>query len=128
MKAAVDEIIVNKPFDRVLEEARNKIITTGFLLIHEIDTQQILKMQAINILPLRQLLFFHPQYMKKILENDPLAVAEVPLKLVLREIDAAKTSVTYVNPLVNLQDYKLDDSLAKELLKIVKAILNDLMA
>ena len=64
--------------------------------------------------------------MKRILENDPLAVAEVPLKLVLREIDATKTSVTYINPLVNLQDYKLDDSLAEELLQIIESILNHL--
>lgn len=126
MKPAVEEIIINKAFEYVLEEAKNKILAIGFLLINEIDTQRILKTQAINISPLRQLLFFHPQYMKRILENDPLAVAEVPLKLVLREIDATKTSVTYINPLVNLQDYKLDDSLAEELLQIIESILNQL--
>src|SRR5687768_2157409 len=98
MKAAIKETILNKRFDMVLTDIKCNIIANDFLLIYEINTTQILAAHQIAIPELRQLLFFHPRYMKEILATDPLGVNEVPLKIVIREIEPDKTSISFLDP------------------------------
>ena len=115
MKSAIEESIVMKPFDEVLATLRNNIVSNGFLVLHEINTMEILAKSGIEINPLRQILFFHPTYMKDILAIDPLMVNEVPLKIVVRFIDSTNTSVSFPNPTKNMLGYGGSESLAFEL-------------
>jgi len=115
MKSVIKELIRHESFKEVYTRLYNCILSNGFIVIHEIDTQQILQKQGFQISPLRQLLFFHPNYMKVILDNDPLAVNAVPLKFVIREIEPNKTSVSFADPVVNFSGYELPDALANEL-------------
>ncbi|MET3879182.1 DUF302 domain-containing protein [Chitinophaga sp. OAE865] len=116
-------VTVNQPFSRLLTEAREAITGNGFLLLHEINPQQILAGHGITTEPLRQLLFFHPVYMQSLLGNDPEAVIEAPLKLVLREIDATSTAVTCLNPELYLQGYHGMDALRAQLQTAMKNVL-----
>jgi uncharacterized protein (DUF302 family) len=122
MKAAIKESILDQPFSIVLSDVKRNILSNDFLLIHEINTKQILAAHHIIIPELRQLFFFHPRYMKEILASDPLAVNEVPLKIVIREIERDKTSISFPNPVVNLDDYKVNPDMARELLKKIQLI------
>ena len=70
------------------------------------------------------MLFFEPKYIAQILENDPLAINDIPLKLVLHEIDAHTTQLSFKNPVGSLQDYGLDAAMAAEMLERVKRIVD----
>src|SRR5689334_25448664 len=122
MRSSVIESLHKKSFEDVLSNVRANIVSNGFLLLHEINTQQIMETNGYKIPPLRQLLFFHPIYMKQILDADPLSVIEVPLKVLVREIDSEKVSVSYTNPMTNFTGYSLNNTLAEELLEKIRAI------
>ena len=124
MKAHVEHKLLPLPFGQVYNTLRQRITDHGFLLLHEIDTQAIVAKQGITIPPLRQLLFFEPQYIAQIMAGDPLAINDIPLKLVLQEVDAHTTQLSFKNPVGSLQDYGLDPELAEELLVRVQGILS----
>ena len=124
MKAHVEHKLLPLPFGQVYNTLRQRITDHGFLLLHEIDTQAIVAKQGITIPPLRQLLFFEPQYIAQIMAGDPLAINDIPLKLVLQEVDAHTTQLSFKNPVHSLQDYGLKPEMAAELLKRVQGILS----
>lgn len=94
------------------------------MLLHEIDTQAIVAKHGVSIPPLRQLLFFEPTYIAQIMANDPLAINDIPLKLVLQELDAQTTQLSFKNPVGSLQDYGLEPAMAAEMLERVKRIVD----
>ncbi|MBO9732563.1 MAG: DUF302 domain-containing protein [Chitinophaga sp.] len=114
MKTDNITLLLEQPFEAALSQARTAIAENGFLLLHEINPQAILASQQIEIGPVRQLLFFHPVYMKQLLDRDPTAVIEVPLKLVLRATDKG-TTLSYFNPVAHFEGYEGLDALGKEL-------------
>lgn len=87
-------LIVQRPFEEVLAKVKANIIANGFLLIHEINTKEILRKNGYDIADLRQLLFFHPIFMNEILEKDIDSVIKVPLKIVVRA-EHSHTVLTY---------------------------------
>ena len=74
------------PFEETLARLKEAIQAEDLWLIHEIDPQMLLKRGGFAISATRQLLFFHPRYMATLLENDPSALVEAPLKLVIMEM------------------------------------------
>ncbi|WP_421811938.1 DUF302 domain-containing protein [Flagellimonas sp.] len=122
MKTHVISKILALPFGQVFKTLQQRIVEHGFLLLHEIDTQAIVTKHGVTIPQLRQLLFFEPKYIAQIMENDPLAINDIPLKLVIQEIDAQTTQLSFKNPVDSLQDYNLDPSIATELLDRVQGI------
>ncbi len=125
MKAHVSHQILPLPFGQVYETLKKRIVAHGFLLLHEIDTQAIVAKQGVAIPQLRQLLFFEPKYIAQIMGNDPLAINDIPLKLVLQEVDAQTTQLSFKNPVGSLQDYGLDPAMAAEMLERVKRIVDN---
>jgi uncharacterized protein (DUF302 family) len=124
MRSAIIEVAVKKPFDEAINTLRANIIASGFLIIHEINTTEILSKHGIKINELRQLLFFHPNFMKDVLSIDPLLVNEVPLKFVIRSINKKETSISILNPIGSMSDYKGSENLATELLDKIMLIIN----
>lgn len=122
MKAHVEHQLLPLPFGQVYSTLKQRITDHGFLLLHEIDTQAIVAKQGIAIPPLRQLLFFEPKYIAQIMAGDPLAINDIPLKLVLQQVDANTTQLSFKNPVGSLQDYGLDPTMAAELLERVQGI------
>ncbi|NLR57351.1 DUF302 domain-containing protein [Chitinophaga polysaccharea] len=127
MKTDKINTIIDEPFEQVLTAARKAIVNNGFLLLQEINPQAILASHQIVIGPIRQLLFFHPAYMQQLLQADPDAVIEVPLKLVLREVDGHTTAATYSDPVRQLQDYSGLEALGSELSQRVTTLLKELL-
>ena len=74
------------PFEETLVRLKEAIQAEGFLLLHEIDTQMILGRGGYAIPSTRQLFFFHPRYMVRLLEANPSAVMEAPLRLLVMEM------------------------------------------
>ena len=124
MKTHVEHQLLPLPFGQVYSTLKQRITDHGFLLLHEIDTQAIVAKQGIAIPPLRQLLFFEPKYIAQIMAGDPLAINDIPLKLVLQEVDANTTQLSFKNPVGSLQDYGLDPEMAAELLERVQGVVD----
>lgn len=124
MKAHIVHQTLPLPFGQVYKTLKQRITEQGFLLLHEIDTQAIVAKHGVRIAPLRQLLFFHPKYIAEIMANDPLAINDIPLKLVLHQLDETTTQLSFKNPVHSLQDYGLKPEMAAELLKRVQGILS----
>lgn len=123
MKTHVIHQTLPLPFGQLYGALKKRIVDHGFLLLHEIDTQAIVAKQGVAIPPLKQLLFFEPKYIAQIMEKDPLAINDIPLKLVLQEIDAQTTQLSFKNPVHSLQDYGLDPEMPDELLERVRGII-----
>lgn len=123
MKTNVTHQTVPLPFGQVYETLKQRIVAHGFLLLHEIDTQAIVAKHGVAIPQLRQLLFFEPKYIAQIMEHDPLAINDIPLKLVLQEVDAQTTQLSFKNPVGSLQGYTLDAEMAAELLERVQGVI-----
>jgi len=97
MKADTICKVVSIDFDEVLSVVKETILNDGFLIIHEINPQQILASYQIETLRIRQVLFFHPKFMKEIIQHNPSAIIEAPLKYVISEIDNERTMITSFN-------------------------------
>ena len=81
------------PFEGTLTRLRAAIQAEDLWLIHEIDPQMIVKRGGYDIGPARQLLFFHPRYMVRLLQGNPHALVEVPLKFAILELPGGGVSV-----------------------------------
>lgn len=91
-------LLVRKDFRDVCDIARKAIHESGFLLLHEIDTTAIMKNAGYTVGPIRQLLFFHPRYMKIIVDKDPDSVIRAPLKIALQSTGNNETLVMFNDP------------------------------
>lgn len=105
-------------FDETVERLKNAIETAEFLLIHEINPQQILAKHGIAIKKFKQLLYFHPNYMKQLLETNPEAVIQAPLKFIVREEKNGEVEILYMKPTNLFGSYFELDELGKMLEKI----------
>jgi uncharacterized protein (DUF302 family) len=119
--------LIKVPFDRLLPKAVSAITEHGFLIIHQIDPQAILARHGMEVERIRQLLFFHPVYMRQILFLSPDAVIEAPLKLVLREAGEGCTSISYFDIVAHFSGYPLPEHFGKELAEKQTAILAQLL-
>ncbi|HDZ06209.1 hypothetical protein LCGC14_0292110 [marine sediment metagenome] len=123
MKSAIIHKLIERPFNDVYEIILKNIIAHGFLVLHEINTQSIVGKHGITIKPLKQILFFHPDYIKKITNQDILAINEIPIKIVISEEKNGVVNVSFPNPETNLRDYNLDLDIGNELLNRTLSIL-----
>ena len=80
-------------FTATVERLKAAIEAEGLWLIHEIDPEQLLARGGYCILPVRQLLFFHPRFMVPLLEANPDGLIEAPLKLVVLQRPGGEVSI-----------------------------------
>ena len=78
-------------FDGALKVIRAVLAERDLWIIHEIDPQMLLARGGYRIERTRQILFFHPRYMVRLLGADPSALVEAPLKIVIVESAGAVT-------------------------------------
>ena len=90
--------------DAAVVALKSAIIAADVWVLHEIDPQALLHRGGIEIGPARQLLFFHPRFMKRLLDAEPAAGLEAPLKfLVLPE--GPDVVVRWYDPLQSFSRY-----------------------
>jgi uncharacterized protein (DUF302 family) len=93
------------PFATVIEALRREIGTAGLWVLDEIDPQQVLLRAGHVIGPVRQILFFHPDLVVRLLRTDPCALLEAPLKFVVIELPGGVVSVRWLDPLIAFARY-----------------------
>jgi uncharacterized protein (DUF302 family) len=86
------------PFERTLAVLKGAIAAVDLWLIAEINPQALLAKADFEMPPARQLLFFHPRYMARLLSANPNGLAEAPLKFVLLAYADGKVRVHHPDP------------------------------
>ncbi len=109
------QIVSKLPFEATLQTLRDHIAAADMMILHEIDTQMIVKKGGLGIPPLRQLLYFHPRYMKRVLEGNPASVIEAPLKFAVRETESGEVHCGYIRPDYLFGRYQKMEEMAAEL-------------
>jgi uncharacterized protein (DUF302 family) len=92
------------------------------MVVHQINPQQMLRMVGVRTGGMRQILFFHPRYMKQILESNRNGGIEPPLKLMVTETPDGRVMVRYHDPVHQLAPYDGLAEVAGELQSVVRRI------
>jgi uncharacterized protein (DUF302 family) len=77
---------------------REPIEAAGLWVLDEIDPQAPLARGGYAIGATRQILFFHPRLLARVLAADPAALLEAPLKLVALELPDGSVVVRWIDP------------------------------
>ncbi|HEV2674274.1 MAG TPA: DUF302 domain-containing protein [Aliidongia sp.] len=77
---------------------RTAIEAADLWVLHEIDPQMLLRRGGYAISPARQILFFHPRLMVRLLAADPAALLEAPLKFAVFERPDGGVEVRWIDP------------------------------
>lgn len=121
------QIVSNLPFEVTLQTLRDQIAAQDMMILHEIDTQMIVKKSGLEIPPLRQLLYFHPRFMKRVLEGNPASVIEAPLKFAVRQSESGEVHCGYVRPEYLFGRYEKMGEMGAELDGIAAKIASSLL-
>lgn len=120
--------IIRLPFEQVLTRLRQAIEAAGLWVLHEIDPQKVLRRGGHDIAPARQILFFHPDLMVRLLQANPAALLEAPLKLAVMQQPDNTVTVRWHDPVAAFGRYdnpvltELGQDLASRCEQIVTAI------
>ena len=107
-------LATNLDFDTVVERVKSEIATAGLWVIAEIDPQMLLRRGGFAIPRTRQILFFHPRYMSRLLTADASAIVEAPLKFVVTERGAGAV-LRWPEPIASFRPHPRLAALAEEL-------------
>jgi uncharacterized protein (DUF302 family) len=87
------------------ERLRRAVEAADLWVLHEIDPQALLMRGGYAIEPARQILFFHPRLMARLLAADPTALLEAPLKFALLALPNGTLIVRWIDPAWALARY-----------------------
>jgi uncharacterized protein (DUF302 family) len=102
-------------FDETLVRLRHAIAAEGLMMLHELTPQAVMREAGYEILPARQLLFFHPRYVETILQIEPSALIEFPLKFAVMQMPDGAVIVRYLDVRMQTDRYAGLVDLAKDL-------------
>ena len=109
--------------EATVEHLKQKLAELDLWLIHEINPQMLLERGGFKIGPARQLLFFHARYVVTLLNTDPSALSEIPLKLIVLQAPDGSVTVRHTDVNSLLGRYAGLDSLSAELAKLSRELL-----
>jgi uncharacterized protein (DUF302 family) len=110
-------------FDATVARLKEAIAAIDLWLIAEINPRLLLERAGYAIQATRQLLFFHPRYMVRLLAADPNALIEVPLKIVVMQMADGTVTVRHPDVRALLSRYVGTEALAEELAEISTELL-----
>jgi uncharacterized protein (DUF302 family) len=105
-------------FEATVARLKQAITEMDLWLISEVNPQILLERGGYAILPARQLFFFHPRYLVRLLGADPAAVVEIPLKLVVLQMPDGSVTVRHNHVEGLLSRYQGMSGLTAELAEI----------
>jgi len=109
-------------FEDTVDMLKGTIEAQNLMLIQEIDAQRMLRMVGVQTGGMKQLLFFHPRYMKRIREANAAATLEPPLKIAVMERPDGKVMVRYIKPSYLFGRYDGLEDIGAELEQLVETV------
>ncbi|NPD70161.1 DUF302 domain-containing protein [Lichenicola cladoniae] len=92
-------------FTDIIASLRREVEAAGLRMLHEIDPQKVLQRGGHAIGAARQILFFHPDLMVRLLTADASALLEAPLKLAVIELPDSRITIRWIDPAVAFARY-----------------------
>lgn len=101
-------------FGETVDLLKGAIEQQNLMVIQEVDGQKMLQMAGKKVGGMKQLFYFHPSYMKQVIEANEMAGIVIPLKIIVME-KGEMVMVRYFMPSVTLKPYMGTEAIAKEL-------------
>lgn len=111
-------------FDATLAALKQAIEGENLMVVNEVNPQQMLRMVGMQTGGMRQIFFFHPGYMKRIIETNRNGGIEPPLKILVMEMPDGQVMVRYHDPVHQFEPYDGLSEIATELRGAVEKIVN----
>ncbi|RXG98029.1 DUF302 domain-containing protein [Bradyrhizobium zhanjiangense] len=86
------------PVEEIVTRLKDRILAADLWVLHEINPQMLLHRGGYDIGPARQILFFHPRLMSRLLAADSAALLEVPLKFAVIGFREGRTELRWLDP------------------------------
>ncbi|GMT42935.1 MAG: hypothetical protein IEMM0002_1346 [bacterium] len=113
-------------FNDTVDMLKAAIEGENLMVIKEINAQKMLRMVGVQAKGMKQILFFHPRFMKRIMKINKHATIEPPLKIAVMEKPNGKVMVKYIKQTYIFSRYegmeKVGVELDSLLAKIVKSV------
>ncbi len=109
-------------FDQTVALLKQAIEGENLMVIDEINPQQMLRMVGMRVGGMRQIFFFHPRYMKQIIETNRNGGIEPPLKVLVMERPDGGVMVRYHDPVHQFAPYAGLEDAAAELRAVVEKV------
>lgn len=91
-------VVTSRPVDDVARRLKDGIEAADLWVLHEIDPKMVLGRGGFAIQEGRQILFFHPRLLARMLELDPAALLEAPVKFAVMQMGQAETAIRWIDP------------------------------
>ncbi len=121
------EFLITAPsshdFDETLALLKQAIEGQNLMIVEEVNAQQMLRMVGVRTGGMVQVLFFHPRFMKQIIETNRNGGIEPPLKILVMERPDGTVMVRYHDPVHMFAPYEGLDSVAQELKGVVEQVI-----
>ena len=98
----------------------------NLMVIHVVDGQKMLRMAGKNIKGMKQIFYFHPKFMRRVIEANKEAAIQIPLKFIVMEKPNGNVIVRYFKPSKVLNDYSGVEAISNELDSLVNIIINEI--
>lgn len=111
-------------FDDTVSTLQQAIEGHNLMVIQVVDGQKMLRMAGKQVNGMKQIFYFHPTYMKRVMEANAMATIQIPLKIIVMEKPDGKVVLRYFKPSTLLNQYKGEEAIAQELDGIVDEIVS----
>jgi uncharacterized protein (DUF302 family) len=112
---------VEAPFDKIATNFRRQIAAHKLVIVKEVPYQQMLRMVGVKMGKAIGFEVFHPRFGKTIVSNDPSAMKDAPLRIVIREV-GDKVIIEYREPSAVFAGYSGLTDLGKQMDKVFASI------
>ena len=112
---------VSGPFDKVVTNLKRAITGKKLVIVKEVPFQQMLAMVGLKTEKIKSFEICHPRYGKVLYQNNPAAMKEAPLRILVRE-DGSDVTLEYRKPSAVFASYSGLDDLRDELDKVFAEI------
>lgn len=121
-------LLVRGTVDDVVAQLRHAIEAQGIWVLHEINPQMLLARGGYAIDAARQILFFHPDLMARLLAADSAALIEAPLKFALTRAGEDQVMIRWSDIATVLARYGHEElvQLGRDLSVLIERIVADL--
>jgi uncharacterized protein (DUF302 family) len=109
-------------FDDTVDLLKQAIEAENLMVVAEVNPQQMLRMVGVRTGGMRQILFFHPRYMKQIVETNGNGGIVPPLKILVMERPDGQVMVRYHDPVRLFEAYEGLAGLADELKGVAERV------
>jgi uncharacterized protein (DUF302 family) len=92
-------------FNTTLTSLKQAIEAQNLMVVNEVNPQQMLRMVGMQTGGMRQIFFFHPRFMKAIIETNRNGGIEPPLKILVMEAPDGRVMVRYHDPVHQFAPY-----------------------